>query len=237
MIPKIIHYCWFGESDIPPRLKKCMRSWKDLMPDFTIMRWDENTFDVNSTQWTKEAYAAKKYAFVSDYVRLVALEEYGGIYLDTDVMVKKPFDNLLCYHAFTGFENECYLTSAVIGCEAHFPLLREFLDSYNQKSFFDSDGNPNKEANVVMITNICLKYGLTLNDMIQNVNGLQVFPRTFFCPLDFYHNDNQTEQTMAIHYFDASWLDDETKKMVNKERTMFHKTWCRMKSYLANYIR
>lgn len=237
MIPKIIHYCWFGNQPIPERLQKCMDSWKYHMPDYEIKRWDEKSFDVNGTLWTKQAYQEKKYAFVSDYVRLVALEQYGGIYLDTDVMLKKSLDVLCSYPAFTGFENERYITSAIIGCEAHFPLICEFLATYKDKPFINEMGERNKEANVVVMTEICKKHGLQLNDKEQDVADLHVFPRSYFCPLDFYHNDWSSENTMAVHLFDASWLDDETKKMIQRERKTIFKVWNACVRHIAMYFR
>lgn len=237
MIPKIIHYCWFGRAEIPPRLVKCIKSWEEHLSDYTFMRWDEDSFDISLTPWTKEAYDAKKYAFVSDYVRLVALEEYGGIYLDTDVFLKKSFDDFLDYQAFTGFEKESAVTSAIIGCEKHFPVIQEFLSFYDGRHFLNESGELNKEANVVMMTDILLKHGLRLDDSKQVVANMQVFPRVYFCPLDFYHNDSSTEQTVAVHYFDASWLDEDTKRMVEKERTAFHKRYIRVKSAVKAFLK
>ena len=106
MIPKVIHYCWFGKKELPVKLKKCIDSWSREMSDYQIIKWDESNFDVESTKWTSQAYSEKKYAFVSDYVRLLVLYEYGGIYLDTDVMVKKSLTPFLKYNAFTGFESD-----------------------------------------------------------------------------------------------------------------------------------
>ena len=237
MIPKIIHYCWFGGSEIPQHLQKCMDSWSRLLPEYRIMRWDETNFDINSIVWTKEAYGLKKYAFVSDYVRLLALEKYGGIYFDTDVMVKKSFDSLLDRPAFMGFENHLYLTSAVMGFEPHFPLLKEFIDSYKDKTFINADGSINNTANVVMMTDICKKYGLIINNQFQTVAGIEIYPTEYFCPLDFYHNDNTTSNTMAVHLFDASWLEEDTKRMVKKERSLGHKAWIALKRLIKKSLR
>jgi len=237
MIPKIIHYCWFGRNPIPEKLQICMKSWKELMPDYQIVRWDEDTFDVNSTTWTRQAYEAKKYAFVSDYVRMKALYEQGGIYFDTDVKVIKPMDEFLQYQAFTGFESKEKLLSAVIGAEKGFPLIKEFLDSYKGLTFLDEQGNGNKIPNVVMMTDICCKYGMMPNNTYQVIQGMHIFPQTYFSPLDFFRNKDFTENTHTIHYFDASWLDEETKQRIEKERTFFYKLWCRIKSLIIKVIR
>lgn len=223
MIPKIIHYCWFGGREMPDNLKKCLESWEKFMPNYQWMRWDETNFDVNILLWTKQAYSSRKYAFVSDYVRLKALYEYGGIYLDTDVMLLKSLDELRVYEAFTGFEGQTKLTSAVIGAEKEFPIIKEFMQYYQCRSFFYDDGTENKEANVVMMTEICKKYGLITNNTEQTIQGMHIFPKTYFCPLDFYMNKDFSDNTYAIHYFDASWLDEETKKQINKERSNTYK--------------
>lgn len=236
MIPKIIHYCWFGNQPIPNHLQGCMLTWRKILPDYTFIRWDESNFDINSTIWTKEAYNARKFAFVSDYVRLVALQTMGGIYLDTDVVVKKTFNSLLNKHAFMGFENELYLTSAVMGFEPNFPLINEFLKFYEGKHFILEDGQLNNTANVIMMTEICKKYGLRIEDSYQETGDISFFPREFFCPLDFYHNNHATSNTMTIHLFDASWLDKDTKSSIVIERKSFYKIFIKFKSFLKRII-
>lgn len=237
MIPSIIHYCWFGRNPLPKHLQKCMDTWSAILPEYKIMRWDEESFDVESTVWTKEAYEKKKYAFVSDFVRLVALEQFGGIYLDTDVSVKKTFNSLLSNRGFMGFENDLYLTSAVMGFEPHFPLVKEFLASYRDKHFIHENGEINNIANVVMMTEICQKHGLVINNQEQEVADVLILPKEFFCPLDFYHNDHTTADTMTVHLFDASWLDNDTKRMVAKERTSWHKQYIRLKNGLKLFMK
>ena len=124
-IPKIIHFVWFGKGVIPEKDQKCIASWVLNCPDYEIMMWNEDTFDINSNQYVKEAYENKKYAFVSDYVRLYALYNYGGIYLDTDVEIFKPFDEFLKYDFFTSFENMCMLVLAVTGCTKHNKIIEK----------------------------------------------------------------------------------------------------------------
>lgn len=223
MIPKIIHYCWFGRSDIPNSLKKCIQTWKQFMPEYQIIRWDETNFDINSITWTKQAYEEKKYAFVSDYVRLKVLYKYGGIYLDTDVKLIMSLEKFAKYKAFTGFESRDKLTSAVIGAEPGFELIKEFILYYKERQFILPDGSTNKEANVVMLTEVCKKYGLKLDNSEQEILGMHIFPRTYFCPLDFYMNKSFTDKTHAIHFFKASWLDEDTKKHINLERGAVYK--------------
>lgn len=227
MIPKIIHYCWFGKKPIPNNLKLCMTSWTKIMPECEWKCWNEETFNVNSVPWTKEAYHAGKYAFVSDYVRLIALYEFGGIYLDTDVkLLKSLYSFLSRYDAFTGFENKEQLTSAIIACKPKHPLIKLYLQYYQEKHFSE-DIVINNEANVRMMTDICKRHGLQTNNTEQDIKigdyNLHIFPKTYFCPLDFWHNKDFSENTHSIHYFDASWLKKETKKRIHIERSHFYK--------------
>lgn len=233
MIPKIVHYCWFGEKEIPKRLKKCIESWSLYLPDYKIILWNETNFDIKSNYWTREAYERGKYAFVSDYVRLKVLYDYGGIYLDTDVMVKRNLDSFLKYRAFTGFESENKLTSAVIGSEKGFSLIKEYLETYSNRHFVNTDGSINDGANVNMMTDICKKYGFKANNSYQVIKEMHIFPRDFFCPIDFWRNDKITKNTFTIHYFEASWLDLETKKRIKRERSHFYKIFNKYISKLS----
>lgn len=220
---KIIHYCWFGRTPIADNLQKCIQTWRELMPNYDILRWDESTFDINSTPWTKSAYEAGKYAFVSDYVRLYALLNYGGIYLDTDVKLVKSLEQLQTSHPNTmGFENGDKLASAIIMAEPQNPIIKEFLDYYTQK-LFTLDIVNNNDANVNMMTDIFVKYGLQRNNSEQDINGFHIYPRTFFCPLDFWHNKDFSSNTHCIHYFDASWLNEDTKNRIEHERSYVYR--------------
>lgn len=241
---KNIHYCWFGGGDIPAFLQNCISTWKKRMPDWNIIRWDESNFDINSTPWTKKAYEAKKYAFVSDYVRLIALYNMGGIYLDTDVELLKSLETFYdSYDAFAGFENYQYISSAILGAKKNHPLIKEFLSYYNE-TIFNSEIINSNIANVIMMTKICIKYGLKIDDSEQEIkipmpnsllcSSFHVFPRTFFCPLDFYHNKNFTNNTHTIHYFQASWLEKDKKKKIVMERKKIYKAFNNLKSILKN---
>ena len=245
MIPKIIHYCWFGCNPIPMNLQSYMDSWKALMPDWEWKRWDEDSFDIRSISWTSEAYDAKKYAFVSDYVRLYALYEYGGLYFDTYVKLKKNLEPLCQrYDAFMGYENNEELTSAVIAMPAHHPLIEKFLVHYKDKHFSQEIVSGNV-ANVRMMTEICKEQGLLCNDKEQDLKlfagtadecQVHIYPKTYFCPLDFYHNENFTNNTYAIHYFDASWLDKKTKDRILQERSVWYKATIAVKSVLSKIL-
>lgn len=207
MIPKTIHYCWFGGNPLPKLAEKCIKSWKKYCPDYEIIRWDESNYDISSAPlYVQQAYAAKKWAFVTDYVRLYAMTAYGGIYMDTDVEIIKPLDPFLHHQAFSGFESEKNIPTGIMASEKDFPLFQEFLHYYDTASFYNEDGSLNMTTNVVIMTDICLRHGLIQNGQYQVIDGFALYPKNVFCPIS-YHNGklNQTKQTVAIHWFTASW--------------------------------
>ena len=214
MIPKKIHYCWFGGNPLPELAQKCIASWKQYCPDYEIIEWNETNFDVNCNRYCAEAYAAKKWAFVSDVARLYALVTEGGIYMDTDVEVLKPLDEFLELDAFSGFESFDRIPTGIMAASKGQAMFTELLNDYNNASFFNADGTPNLTTNVTRITESCLKHGLVLNNTEQTVNGFTLFPNEYFCPKDC---DTKvltiTENTYTIHHFDGSWVSDEDKLM------------------------
>jgi len=212
MIQKVIHYCWFGENPLPELAQKCIESWKKYCPDYEIIEWNETNFNINCCEYVKEAYEAKKWAFVSDVARLYALVEQGGIYMDTDVEVLKPLDDILSYEAFSGFESMERIMTGIMACRKGHPLFKEFLQGYDNIHFRKDDGKYDLTTNVTRITRICLKYGLQLNNSLQTINGFTLFPNDYFCPKDFETKEMVlTENTYAIHYFDGSWHSAEDK--------------------------
>lgn len=222
MIPKKIHYCWFGRNPLPELAKKCIKSWKKYLIDYEIKEWNEDNFDINALPYTREAYEAKKYAFVSDVARLYALTKEGGIYIDTDVEVLKSLDCFLNEKAFSGFETEKYIPTAIMGCEVGFYLFEEFLHEYDCLNFKLSDGKLNIMTNVQRITNACLQKGLRLNNTIQTIDGFKLYPKDYFCPKN--NNDGEiylTENSYAIHHFNGSWLSKEEKQA--KEKVILEK--------------
>lgn len=214
MIPKTIHYCWFGRNPKPKLAEKCIKSWKKYCPDYEIIEWNEDNFDLSSAPlYVRQAYEAKKWAFVTDYVRLWAMVTYGGIYMDTDVEVIKPLDKFLIHRAFSGFENDTQISTGIMACEKGFPLFVKLLHYYDEVSFLDEEGKPIVTTNVTIITDICSKYGFIPNNQFQIVEGFALYPKDYFCPLDYRtYRLNKTKNTTTIHWFSSSWYDEVQKK-------------------------
>lgn len=208
MIPKIIHYCWFGGKPIPKLESRCMESWKKYLPGYQVMRWDETTFDVNSVPFTKAAYEAHKYAYVADYVRLYALSNYGGVYLDTDIEVIKSMDELMLYEAVSGFETPNVIQTGVMAFQQDNPILKAFLNIYHHIPFeTDGKGNVKTKPNSAILANLLVERGLKLDNTRQDIEGLAVFPQEYFCPIDQATREQKvTSNTYCIHYLSGSWF-------------------------------
>ncbi|TLS35774.1 glycosyltransferase family 32 protein [Pseudalkalibacillus caeni] len=213
-IPKIIHYCWFGGKEKPKVIQKCIDSWKRHLTDYEIIEWNEQNFDVNSSNsYVREAYRSKKFAFVSDFVRVKALYNYGGIYLDTDVELFKSFDDLLHHESFWGFEQENFIATSTIGAAKGNKLIKLFLDSYNNKNFIQEDGTIDSFTNVAILSDLLQKFGLKRNGEYQELSGIGAFyPQTYFSPYDYINcRKFLTSNTYAIHHFYKSWLPPKAR--------------------------
>ena len=212
MIPKVIHYCWFGRSEYSKVTKKCISSWKEHCADYEIKEWNEDNFDVQSNIYIKQAYEAKKYAFVSDYARLLILYTCGGIYMDTDVELVRSLDEFLNQKAFLGFELFDAVQTSIMAGEQYFHLFEEFLKYYKDKQFVKPDGSFDTTTNVEIITNILRLYGLKLNGTFQIISGLVLYPQDYFCPFDNSTGMlRKTSNTAAIHWFQKSWMSPLVK--------------------------
>jgi putative glycosyltransferase len=213
MIPKTIHYCWFGGNPLPEDAKKCIKSWKKHLPDYKIKEWNESNFDINSNLYVKQAYEAKKFAFVTDYVRLYALVTEGGIYMDTDVEVIKSYDSFLHHKAFSGFENNNFVPTGMMASEKGGKWATELLEEYNHRAFVNDDGTFDTTSNTVTITRYMLKVGLKQNNTFQDFPGLiTIYPADYFCPKD--HGTGLirlTENSVCIHHFACSWLPHKVR--------------------------
>lgn len=237
MIPKRIHYCWFGGNPLPELAQKCIASWKKYCPDYEIIEWNEENFDVNCNDYVREAYDAKKWAFVSDFVRLYALVNEGGIYMDTDVEVIKPLDELLQYEALSGFESKTGIPTGLMACREGQKIFKEFLDEYKDIHFRRSDGSLDTTTNVTRITNICLKYGLKLNNTKQTIEGFTLLPSDYLCPKDYETGIiHLTDNTFCIHHFDGSWVSEEEKYSWKLQRKLRYILPERVAGHLAKFI-
>ncbi len=216
MIEKVIHYCWFGGKEKPELATKCIESWKKFCKDYKIVEWNEQNFDINSNLYVKQAYEAKKYAFVTDYVRLYALYTEGGIYMDTDVMVLKPLDEYLDNASFSGFESKTKIPTGIMASEKGNPLFKELLSYYDTAKFIREDGSMDMTTNVEIITNMLSPKGFIPNGEFQVVDGFALYPQNVFCPLHKKLNDKKyMKDTATIHYFAGSWKSEATKKREN----------------------
>lgn len=238
MIPKIIHYCWFGRNPKPKLAEKCIKSWKKFCPDFEIIEWNEDNFDIDSAPlYIRQAYEAKRWAFVTDYVRLYAMTKYGGIYMDTDVEVIKTLDKFLVHEAFSGFEDETRIPTGIMACKKDFPLFKELLRFYDTASFYNEDGTENHTTNVTTITNICLNKGFQPNNTFQVIDGFALYPHDVFCPIDYDSNKlNKTKNTVTIHWFSGSWHSNEEKsqRVANRKRQIKEKRKTKRINFIHN---
>ena len=224
MIPKIIHYCWFGGKPLPKSAEKCIASWRKFLPDYEIKEWNESTFDVNCTRYTAEAYAARKYAYVSDYARFWVLYRYGGLYFDVDVEIIKPLDDIIARGPFMGCE-EAYTEGATpsalgvapglgLGVNPGLGLVKELLDNYEATSFEaeNQDRNAGIYKTVVQYTTeLLVERGLQNTNEIQLVDGIYIYPKEYFNPLEHINQMHITENTRSIHWYDGTWQPKSVK--------------------------
>ena len=221
MIPKIIHYCWFGGNPMSELSKKCIESWKKYLPEYEIKEWNEQNFDVNCCDYVREAYEARKWAFVSDYVRLFALVNEGGIYMDTDVEVLSPLDNYLLEKAFSGFQSDDEIPTGIMASEKGFPLFYKLLHDYDDRHFKIGDQEFDTSTNVEEITKTCLSKGLILNNEEQIIEGFHLYPKDVFCAKSCHTGEIvRTKSTVTIHHFAGSWQPKEYR-LSNKIRRAF----------------
>lgn len=220
MIPKIIHYCWFGRGPLPELAQKCIASWKKYLPDYEIKEWNEDNFDVNIIPYTAEAYKAKKYAFVSDYARFWILYQYGGIYFDTDVEVIRPIDDIISKGNFMGFETDPKPHSKADASEASvnpglgmgvapgLGIIKKMLDYYEARHFEFIPGGIGQLTIVHITTEVLLKAGLKLQQGIQQVDDMWIYPAEYFCPINLKTGRIHVKpNTRTIHHYAGTWQD------------------------------
>lgn len=234
MIPKIIHYCWFGGRELPDEYRKYMQSWEKYMPDYEIKRWDESNYDVHCIPFSSEAYGVGKFAYVSDYARLKIMYEHGGVYFDTDVEVVRPLDDILAKGGFMGFEKDTNKASEEIlnvnpglgfAVEPNNPIIREALDFYESHHYIYPDGRLEQITIVKIMTDILKRHGMDRCDVPTEIEGIAIYPWDFFCPVEFLSSKLEiTGNTRTIHHYSASWMSWTDKLKM-------------LKGYYANKIR
>lgn len=221
MIPRKIHYCWFGGNDLPTSAKRCIDSWKKYFPEYEIVQWNEDNYDVNKNDYIREAYEAKKYAFVSDYARFDVLYQQGGLYFDTDVEVIASFDDILNHGSYMGCEidgnhseNISILVNPGLGMAAlaGLEIYKEILDYYDRQKFCDNNGNINTTTVVTRTTQILLEKGLKNISNIQQIGQITIYPKEYFNP----RNNNtgslqKTSNTHSIHWYAQSWVSPKER--------------------------
>ncbi|MCD8011876.1 MAG: hypothetical protein LUG99_01610 [Lachnospiraceae bacterium] len=213
MIPKIVHYCWFGHNEKPALINKCIESWHKYLPDWEFKEWNEENYDVTKAPYMKAAYDNKKWAFVADYARFDILNQYGGVYFDTDVELLKPIpEDMLEHEAFTGFQSNNRVNPGLVyGSIANQSGVKRMLEVYNNWKFeFDSSKKP---LNILdAFTEAFTPAGLELNGKYQIVDGVVIYPNEIFCCYDFETASfDVKEETVSLHHFYASWMPWRTK--------------------------
>lgn len=220
MIPRVIHYCWFGNGQIPSMEQKCIDSWKRICPDYEIKLWNENNYDVGKNNYMKQAYESKKYGFVPDYARLDIIYNHGGIYLDTDVEVVRSFDSLLMLKGFMGFESKNLVALGLgFGATPGNSIIKKMLDDYNDRNFLKTDGSMDLTASPFIQTELLKGCGLKLDNNFQQIDDMVILPAECLCP-DNNMFPHVTENTFSIHKFSGSWTSDVEKKMLHKMRAL-----------------
>ena len=220
---------------MPELTQKCIESWNKYCPDYEIKRWDESNFDINCIPFVKEAYDAKKWAFVTDYARLKIVYENGGIYFDTDVELLRNIDELLSLSGFMGTEDGGFINTGLgFASIKNHPFIKTLMDDYLILTFPNDSNSLTQIACPVIITATFKKYGYVSNNTIQTIEGITIFPEEFFCPINCQTYDvNITENTYSIHHYDASWKSPKGKKLrkiiritnnvLGRERTLWLK--------------
>jgi hypothetical protein len=213
MIPKIIHYCWFGGNPLPTLAVKCIESWKKYLPEYEIVEWNETNFPIDDFIFAKQALENKKYAFISDVCRLYALKKIGGIYMDTDVEVLKSFDCFLDLTAFSGFENDDFVPTGIMASEKEGVWVMELLAYYDKKPFVNLDMTLETLSNTFIITQMMLKKGFVMNNTFQEIKGyVTFFSNDYFCPKSYKTGSiDLTDNSYCIHHFAKSWIPMKDK--------------------------
>lgn len=217
MIPKVIHYCWFGGKPLPKDAEKCIASWKKFFPEYEIKRWDETNFDVNIIPYTCEAYSVGKYAFVSDYARFWIIYNFGGIYFDVDVEVIAKMEDIIVSGPYLGVEcknaNQITVNPGLGFCAfAQMPAIKDIMATYECSRFINSDGSISYKNIVEITSEYLVDAGMENTNVIQKCMGFTIYPVDYFCPVSFETRKMVlTANTRTIHHFAESWVPRSTR--------------------------
>lgn len=222
-IPKLIHYCWFGNGEKSELMLKCINSWKKYMPDYEIVEWNESNFVIDN-DYAREALAEKKYAFVSDYARLKIVYENGGIYLDTDVELIRSLSPILELGGYIGYERSDVINTGLgFAAEPYDEVIKKMLSTYDNLRFIvnnEMDLTPCPTRNTQALSEL----DLLKNNSKQRIGNINVYPKDYFCPIDYDSGEMIiTDNTYSIHHYGYSWADDNSKKILNIKRKIFSK--------------
>lgn len=220
MIQKVIHYCWFGGSP-PQDVIERVNRWRAVCPDYEVVEWNNHTYPLHKNTFLRQAVENEKWSFASDYARLDILAQHGGIYLDTDVDLLRPFDDLLCHECFLGMENDRNVALCTIGAEPDFWFLRDFLALYERISLVDADGYLDLEPNVRHATKLLVEKGLQPDRTPWEFDGLWVYPADYFVAKSYSTGRTFiSERTYAVHQFSASWMDERRRNYEQKVKLL-----------------
>lgn len=238
-IPHVIHYCWFGGNPLPESAQRCINSWKKFLPEHEIKCWDETNYDIYACQYVQEAYAAKKWAFVSDYARFDILYKHGGLYFDVDVELIAPIDDILEKGPFWGMERNLEQQATVnpglgMAAPAGLPVYATILEHYQNSHFLNADGTYDYTTIVMRTTDVLLQFGLQKSVAPQLVADVWVYPWDYFCPIMYQTGEqNITANTRSIHHYDSSWLLKEDLHLKRIKMILCKKFGKRWASYLV----
>lgn len=215
MIPKKIHYCWFGGNPLPDSVKNCIDSWKRFCPNYEIIEWNESNYDVHKIPYISEAYKNKKYAFVSDYARLDIIYNEGGFYLDTDVELLKSLDSLTDEKCYMGMEQVGRINTGLgFGAEKGHLFIKENMQQYEEVSF----NLKLLETCVDITTNLLLSKGLLVENLYQKISDVSIYPTDFFCPFNMQTQEMKvTRNTYSIHHYDSTWYGNGVRAEIKKK--------------------
>ena len=239
MIPKIIHYCWFGGAKKPEFAERCIASWKKFCPDYEIIEWNESNYDLSANLYIQQAYAEKRWAFVTDYVRLDVVYRHGGIYLDTDVEIIRSLDPLLVHKAFCGLENvsghELSISTGLgFGSEAGHEIIKAWRDMYDKLSFINQDGTVDLLTTPARTTSYLATLGFRQENCIQIIRDMVIYPTEYFSPMQ-YGTDvpHITDKTYSIHHYADSWKTEEERLLANEWNRLSQKYGERLAGWIC----